>query len=68
MSGHGPDQASYDKAVSSELAPHKIDGTMAFMVETRLPYSITRFAAETELCQLDYDDAWVGFEKAGVPR
>ncbi|MGH6782507.1 MAG: homogentisate 1,2-dioxygenase, partial [Sphingomonadaceae bacterium] len=35
MSGHGPDQASYDGAVKADLKPHKIDNTMAFMFETR---------------------------------
>jgi homogentisate 1,2-dioxygenase len=68
MSGHGPDQATYEKAISADLTPHKIENTMAFMVETRLPYSLTRFAAETELCHLDYDDAWAGFRKAELPQ
>ena len=68
MSGHGPDRTSYERAVSAQLAPHKIEHTMAFMVETRLPYSVTKFGAETELCQLDYDEGWRGFSKAEMPR
>jgi len=66
MNGHGPDQASYAKAVAAELKPQKLDGTMAFMFETRLPVRPTRWAAETPTAQLDYDDVWSGFPKADV--
>ncbi len=68
MSGHGPDQASYDKAVAAELKPQKIDHTMAFMFESRWVIRPTRWAAETPLRQLDYDDAWRGFAKGRPPR
>ena len=67
MAGHGPDRASYDKAVSADLKPHKIEGTMAFMFESRWVIRPTRWAAESPLCQLDYDDCWAGFEKAKLP-
>ena len=67
MSGHGPDRESYEKAVASNLAPHKIENTMAFMFESRWVIRPTRFAAETPLAQLDYDDCWAGFSKAQVP-
>ena len=67
MAGHGPDRASYDKAVAAELAPVKIDNGLAFMFESRFPFRPTRFAMETPLCQLDYDACWAGFEKARVP-
>ncbi len=68
MSGHGPDQASWEKASVASLAPHKIDGTMAFMFETRFVLRPTRWAVETPLMQLDYDDCWTGFAKAQLPR
>lgn len=67
MSGHGPDQASYDKAVTAELKPHKIENTLAFMFETRWPIRATRWALDTPAMQLDYDDVWTGFEKARLP-
>ncbi|MBS0488714.1 MAG: homogentisate 1,2-dioxygenase, partial [Proteobacteria bacterium] len=67
MSGHGPDRESYEKAVASNLAPHKIENTMAFMFESRWVIRPTRFATETPLHQLDYDDCWTGFSKAQVP-
>jgi homogentisate 1,2-dioxygenase len=67
MSGHGPDRASYEGAVRAELKPHRIENTMAFMFESRFVFTPTRFATETPLCQLDYDDCWSGFQKAQVP-
>lgn len=67
MSGHGPDQSTYDKATSVELKPHKIDNTLAFMFESRFVFRPTKFAVETPAMQLDYDDAWTGFTK-GNPK
>ena len=68
MNGHGPDRASYDKAVSAELAPQRISGTMAFMLESRWVIRPTPWALETPLMQLDYDAVWEGFRKAELPR
>jgi homogentisate 1,2-dioxygenase len=67
MSGHGPDRATYEGAVQAELKPHRIENTMAFMFESRSVLNPTRFATDTPLCQLDYDDCWAGFPKAQVP-
>jgi homogentisate 1,2-dioxygenase len=67
MAGHGPDQASYEKAVNAELKPHKITETMAFMFETRFVVRPTNWALNSPLCQLDYDDCWSGFKKAALP-
>jgi homogentisate 1,2-dioxygenase len=65
MSGHGPDLESWQKASGAELKPAKIDGTMAFMIETCWPYRPTRFALDR--AQSDYDMAWSGFPKAKLP-
>ena len=65
MSGHGPDVDSWKKASEAELKPAKIDGTMAFMVETCWPYRPTQWAIEH--AQHDYDQAWAGFPKAKLP-
>jgi homogentisate 1,2-dioxygenase len=65
MSGHGPDLESWNKASQTDLKPAKIDGTMAFMVETCWPYRPTRFALDR--AQPDYDEAWTGFPKAKLP-
>ena len=69
MSGHGPDVASWKGASEVELKPHKIEDTLAFMVESCWPLRPTRFAMESEALQRDYDSAWGGFPKATVgPR
>lgn len=68
MNGHGPDKASYEAAVAAELKPHRIEGTMAFMFESRLPFIPTTWAMETPLLQRDYDHCWDNFKKAELPR
>ena len=65
MSGHGPDVESWKKASEAELKPHRIEGTMAFMVETCWPYRPTQWAIER--AQPDYDEGWAGFPKAKLP-
>jgi homogentisate 1,2-dioxygenase len=65
MSGHGPDVESWRKASHAELRPAKIEGTMAFMVETCWPYRPTEWALQR--AQPDYDEAWQGFPKAQLP-
>jgi homogentisate 1,2-dioxygenase len=67
MAGHGPDRPSYEKAVNADLKPMKIEGNMAFMFESRWVIRPTRWASETPLMQLDYDDCWSGFTKAQLP-
>jgi homogentisate 1,2-dioxygenase len=67
MSAHGPDRASYDNAVAAELVPHRIEGMMAFMFESRTVLRPTRWAMETALLQPDYDACWSGFRKARAP-
>ena len=68
MNGHGPDRASYDKAIAATLVPHRIEGTMAFMIESRHVLRPTQWAMDTPLAHDDYDDVWSGFAKAVVPR
>ena len=63
LSAHGPDRATFDRASSGDLPPHKVDNTLAFMFETRLVLRPTRFALETPALQRDYDACWGGFEK-----
>ena len=65
MSGHGPDVESWHKASGADLKPAKIEGTMAFMVETCWPYRPTAYALQH--AQQDYDQAWTGFPKATLP-
>ncbi len=65
MSGHGPDLDSWRQASETKLEPTKVEGTMAFMVESCWPYRPTRFALDR--AQPDYDEAWAGFPKAKLP-
>jgi homogentisate 1,2-dioxygenase len=65
MSGHGPDVESWRRASEAQLEPVKIEGTMAFMVETCWPYRPTGWALDR--AQADYDQAWAGFPKAKLP-
>ena len=58
MAAHGPDAATFAKAAAAVLEPHKIDGTLAFMFESRYIIQPTEFALNTELRQLDYLDCW----------
>ncbi|MHC9419969.1 homogentisate 1,2-dioxygenase [Sphingomonas citri] len=65
MAGHGPDLASWRGASEAELRPHRIEGTMAFMLESCWPYRPTAHALAH--AQLDYDAVWKDFPKAQVP-
>ncbi|NNC71817.1 MAG: homogentisate 1,2-dioxygenase [Sphingomonadaceae bacterium] len=67
MNAHGPDTASTEAAMAADLAPQKIDGTMAFMFESCLPIRPTEYAMTGGLLQDDYDSCWDGFGKAQLP-
>jgi homogentisate 1,2-dioxygenase len=54
MLPHGPDADAFEKASTVELKPHRLEGTLAFMFETRFPQKLTAFAAQTEALQKDY--------------
>jgi homogentisate 1,2-dioxygenase len=60
MSAHGPDAASYAKAIKKELKPEKIDATLAFMWESRYVFRPTKAAMNARERQKDYDKAWDG--------
>jgi len=68
MSDHGPDLASWRAATDAVLAPHRIDGTLAFMFESRWVIRPTRFALESCALQADYDACWSDFPKAVLPK
>jgi homogentisate 1,2-dioxygenase len=67
MSGHGPDAETFERASRAELKPHFIDGTLAFMFETRLPVRPTRFALEEKILQHEYYECWQSLKK-NFPR
>ena len=63
MSPHGNDADVFELASQADLEPVYLDGTMAFMFETRLLYRPTRFALETPALQKDYFECWQGLQK-----
>ncbi len=61
MSGHGPDAATYDKAIAADTTkPDHLSDTMAFMFETRAVLRPTRQALDAAELQQDYIDCWQG--------
>jgi homogentisate 1,2-dioxygenase len=54
MLPHGPDADAFARASNAELAPVKLTNTLAFMFESRLPQSVTSFAANSAALQHDY--------------
>ena len=68
MSGHGPDRASYERAVGARLEPHYLSGTLAFMFESRYVFEPTAHGLAAPTLDRDYDLAWGGFDKATLPK
>ncbi|MET0429246.1 MAG: homogentisate 1,2-dioxygenase [Microvirga sp.] len=54
MLPHGPDVEAFEKASSVDLKPHRLEGTLAFMLETRFPQRVTAYAAGTDALQKGY--------------
>jgi homogentisate 1,2-dioxygenase len=68
MSGHGPDAASFAKALDVDTAkPQHVVDTMAFMFETRAVLHPTRQALESPQLQVDYQDCWRGLSRRFTP-
>ena len=63
MSAHGPDLDAFEKASNADLAPQKLEGTMAFMFESRYIIRPTKFAMETSQLQHEYSDVWQRLKK-----
>jgi homogentisate 1,2-dioxygenase len=63
MLPHGPDLNAFEGASNAELKPKKLEGTLAFMFETRFPQRVTRFAAEAPQFQKDYAGYGQGLRK-----
>jgi len=63
FSAHGPDAPSAERAMTAALQPHKIDNTLAFMLETRQVLRATRLALGAGNRQPDYDSVWNGLRR-----
>jgi homogentisate 1,2-dioxygenase len=68
MTAHGPDRASYDKALAADLTPHYIADTLAFMFESRYLFEPTAHALGTPALDRGYDAAWNDFVKASLSK
>lgn len=60
MSPHGPDAATFERAVQAELRPEYLADTLAFMFESRYPFCPTEAALEAPFRQRDYVGVWAG--------
>jgi homogentisate 1,2-dioxygenase len=67
MSAHGPDLDAFEKASNADLKPQKLEGTMAFMFESRYIIRPTKFAMETAELQHEYSEVWQGLRKNFKP-
>lgn len=67
MSAHGPDAPTTARAEAVPLAPHKIDGTLAFMFETAATLRPTQSAMASPQRQPAYDAVWNGLAKRFTP-
>ena len=58
FTSHGPDAETFARASTAELRPQKIDGTLAFMFESRWMIIPTQQAMRAGHRQQDYDAVW----------
>jgi homogentisate 1,2-dioxygenase len=63
FASHGPDAETYARASTAELAPQKLDGTLAFMFESRWTITATAQAMNASFRQRDYDSVWSGLTR-----
>lgn len=63
MSGHGPDAATCQHARKATLKPEKMENTLAFMVESRLPWQLSPHALNHTGLQSNYQDCWQALPK-----
>ena len=63
MSAHGPDLDAFEKASNADLKPQKLEGTLAFMFESRYIIRPTKYAMETSELQHEYFEVWQRLKK-----
>jgi homogentisate 1,2-dioxygenase len=67
MVPHGPDAEAFEKASNTALTPHKLDDTLAFMLESRWRFLPTEFAMQGGALDTAYIDCWAGLAERFVP-
>ena len=65
MVPHGPDTEAFEKGSAAELAPTRLDHTLAFMFESRWAFRPTALAMASDTLDRDYALCWAGL---GEPR
>ena len=65
MLPHGPDAATFERASQADLVPHQLQGTLAFMFESRHVFRPTAQALQASNLQPNYDAVWQGFKPGG---
>jgi len=63
FASHGPDAGTYARASTAELRPQKLDGTLAFMFESRWTILPTAQAMDAGFRQRGYDSVWSGLSR-----
>ncbi|AEP09722.1 homogentisate 1,2-dioxygenase [Micavibrio aeruginosavorus] len=63
MCGHGPDADVVEKASNANLQPVKLDGTLAFMFESKYTMRPTEQALKAKTLQKEYYKAWATIPK-----
>lgn len=58
MTAHGPDATAYQRGTETPLAPHYLDHTLAFMLESQHPWVLTQSAYESPERDRDYLSCW----------
>ena len=64
FTSHGPDAETFDRASRADLAPQKVEDTLAFMFESRWMIIPTRQAMEAAHRQSGYDEVWAGLTRS----
>ncbi len=67
MLAHGPDETSFEHASTADLKPVKMDGSLAFMFETKFPQRVTAYASNLATRDDTYIDCWEGLKKKFNP-
>jgi len=65
---HGPDTVAFERASQQALLPTKLEGTLAFMFESRHRLGLTAWAAQPALRDAAYADCWAGLADRFEPH
>lgn len=61
MTGHGPDANTFEKASETKLQPDYLKDTLAFMFESRYPFSVAQ--TSQKFLEKDYFQCWGNLKK-----